>query len=83
MEHRDVAFDVMHDIANVPEMTRKFTLAWTTGLMFGFTLYRANVMLRHDGFSAWQRLQMNVRGLPWFWPSRYINTYGQTVPGLV
>ena len=52
MEHRDVAFDVMHDIANVPEMTRKFTLAWTTGLMFGFTLYRANVMLRHDGFSA-------------------------------
>ncbi len=66
MEHRDVAFDVMHDIANVPEMTRKFTLVWTTGLMFGFTLYRANVMLRHDGFSAWQRLQMNVRGLPWF-----------------
>ena len=34
--------------------------------MFGFTLYRANVMLKHDGFSSLQRLQMNIRGLPWF-----------------
>ena len=66
MEHRDVAFDVMKQVGNVPESTRKFVLAWTTALMFGFTLYRANVMLKHDGFSSLQRLQMNIRGLPWF-----------------
>ena len=34
--------------------------------MFGFTIYRANVMLKDDGFSPLQRLQMNIRGLPWF-----------------
>ena len=66
MEHRDVAFDVMKQVGNVPETTRKFTLAWTTTLMFGFTLYRANIMLKYDGFTPLQRLQMNIRGLPWF-----------------
>ena len=65
MEHRDVAFDVMQQVGNVPELTRKMALVLTTGLMFGFTLYRANVMLRYDGFSRIQRLKMNVRGLKW------------------
>ena len=70
MEHRDVAFDVMKQVGNVPEAIRKFTLAWTTALMFGFTLYRANVMLKYDGFTPLQRLQMNIRGLPWFFGRR-------------
>ena len=65
MEHRDVAFDVMQQVGNVPEVTRKMALVLTTGLMFGFTLYRANVMLRYDGFSRIQRLKMNARGLKW------------------
>lgn len=65
MEHRDVAFDVMQQVGNVPELTRKMALVLTTGLMFGFTLYRANVMLRYDGFSRIQRLKMNARGLKW------------------
>lgn len=65
MEHRDVAFDVMQQVGNVPEVTRKMALVLTTGLMFGFTLYRANVMLRYDGFSRIQRLKMNARGLQW------------------
>ncbi|WP_180112895.1 metal-dependent hydrolase [Acinetobacter sp. YH12131] len=65
MEHRDVAFDVMQQVGNVPEVTRKMALVLTTGLMFGFTLYRANVMLRYDGFSLIQRLKMNARGLQW------------------
>lgn len=65
MEHRDVAFDVMQQVGNVPEMTRKMALVLTTGLMFGFTLYRANVMLKCDGFNRTQRLKMNVRGLQW------------------
>ena len=66
MEHRDVAFDVMKDVAKVDEKLRKFTLVWTSALMTGFTLYRANVMLKHDGFSPMQRLKMNIKGLPWF-----------------
>lgn len=65
MEHRDVAFDVMQQVGNVPEVTRKMALVLTTGLMFGFTLYRANVMLKCDGFNRIQRLKMNVRGLQW------------------
>ncbi len=40
-------------------------LVLTTGLMFGFTLYRANVMLRYDGFSRIQCLKMNARGMQW------------------
>ena len=66
MEHRDVAFDVMKDVAKTPEWLRQYTLLITTFLMFGFTIYRANVMLKHDGFSPLQRLQMNIRGLPRF-----------------
>lgn len=65
MEHRDVAFDVMQQVGNVPEVTRKMALVLTTGLMFGFTLYRANVMLKCDGFNRTQRLKMNIRGLQW------------------
>ena len=64
MEHRDVAFDVMQQVGNVPEVTRKMALVLTTGLMFGFTLYRANVMLRYDGLTVCN-LKMNVRGLQW------------------
>ncbi|MFW1808054.1 metal-dependent hydrolase [Acinetobacter ursingii] len=66
MEHRDVAFDVMQQVGEVPEATRKFALAITTFLMLGFTLYRANVMLRCDGFNGRQRLQLFRKGLPWF-----------------
>ncbi|AXY55827.1 metal-dependent hydrolase [Acinetobacter chinensis] len=66
MEHRDVAFDVMKQVGNVPEMTRKAALAITTCLMFGYTFYRADVMLKYDGFSRLQRLNMARKGLPWF-----------------
>jgi uncharacterized protein len=66
MEHRDVAFDVMKQVGNVPENTRKFALAFTTVMMFGFTTYRANVMLKYDGFNAFDRFQMTLKGLPWF-----------------
>ena len=66
MEHRDVAFDVMKQVGEVPESTRKFALAFTTFMMFNFTLYRANVMLEHDGFTRLERLKMAAKGLPWF-----------------
>ncbi len=66
MEHRDVAFDVMQQVGEVPEYLRKFALAYTTLLMGGFTFYRTQVMLKHDGFSLKQRVQMSIKGLPWF-----------------
>lgn len=66
MEHRDVAFDVMKQVGEVPESTRKMTLALTTALMFSLTMYRANIMLKCDGFSKRERLNMFRKGLPWF-----------------
>lgn len=74
MEHRDVAFDVMKQVGEVPENLRKFTLALTTVLMFGFTMYRANVMLRYDGFTPLQRVQFFRKGLPWFFGKQGILT---------
>ncbi len=66
MEHRDVAFDVMQQVGEVPELTRKFTLAFTTVMMLGFTTYRANIMLKYDGFSRLERLKLTIQGIPWF-----------------
>ncbi|MGI9640312.1 hypothetical protein ACR2E5_13985 [Acinetobacter baumannii] len=37
-----------------------------TVLMFGFTLYRTNIMLKCDGYSPRERLLMNLKGLPSF-----------------
>ena len=65
MEHRDVAFDVMRTVGEVPELTRKYALAFTTFGMITFTAYRANVMLKHDGFTPLQRAKMFRQGLPW------------------
>lgn len=66
MEHRDVAFDVMRDVGEVPDSLRRFSLAFITVMMFSFTLYRANIMLGHDGFSRFDRFKMAYKGLPWF-----------------
>lgn len=74
MEHRDVAFDVMKNVAKTPEHTRKAALLITTVLMFGFTLYRANVMLKYDGFSLTQRVQLNLKGLPWLFGKKGVLT---------
>ena len=72
MEHRDVAFDVMKQVGHVPETTRKFALAFSTVIMLGFTTYRADVMLKHDGFNRVERLQMMTKGLPWFFGKKGI-----------
>ena len=74
MEHRDVAFDVMKNVGEVPEYLRKFTLALTTVAMLGFTSYRASVMLGHDGFSRLEQFQMAYKGLPWFFGKKGILT---------
>ena len=74
MEHRDVAFDVMKQVGDVPEATRRFALLFTTVMMFGFTLYRTDVMLKTDGFNLRQRFDMARKGLPWFFGRRGILT---------
>ena len=66
MEHRDVAFDVMQEVGEVSERLRKFALTFITIQMFGFTFYRANVMLKHDGFNRLERAKFAIQGLPWF-----------------
>lgn len=74
MEHRDVAFDVMKQVARVPQWQRQSTLILTTVMMFGFTLYRTNIMLAADGFDARQRLKLFGKGLPWLFGRKGILT---------
>ena len=66
MEHRDVAFDVMKDVAKVDEKTRKKALVVASIMMLIFNSYRTNEMLKQDGFSSIQRAKLFAKGLPWF-----------------
>ena len=65
MEHKDVAYDVMQDVAKVDYRTRAYALALIGVMMPTFTLIRANMMLKTDGFSRRERLRMLRDGLPW------------------
>jgi predicted metal-dependent hydrolase len=65
MEHRDVAFDVMNDIAKVSYPLRAYALVKGTTMIFGFTLYRANKLLAADGFTGRERIKLIGEGLPW------------------
>jgi predicted metal-dependent hydrolase len=66
MEHRDVAFDVMKTVGDVPELMRKMALPVAVLHMFGIGLIRTNELLRYDGYSRRERAQMFMQGLPWF-----------------
>ena len=66
MEHRDVAFDVMRDVAKVNDYGRRAALILGTVILVYFTLYRTNRMLQADGFSSLTRAKMFAKGLPWF-----------------
>ncbi|WP_445116648.1 metal-dependent hydrolase [Acinetobacter sp. WZC-1] len=66
MEHRDVTFDVMQQVGEVPELLRRFALIFISLMLFSLTLYRTNIMLKYDGFTTWQRIGLIYRGLPWF-----------------
>ena len=60
-----MAFDVMKDVAKLQSFCENIAVI-TTLLMFSFTIYRANIMLKHDGFTPLQRLQMNLKDCPGF-----------------
>lgn len=72
MEHRDVAFDVMQNVAKVPYAVRARALAITSVMMYGFTLYRTNIMLKADGFNKRERIKMFAQGMPWLFGKKGI-----------
>lgn len=65
MEHRDVAYDVMHEVAKTSDPMRYLALVLVTIMMFGFTMQRTNGLLKQDGFNAGQRLHLFRGGLKW------------------
>lgn len=72
MEHRAVCFDVMRDVANVDERTKNTAMIQTSIFLPLFTLVRANMMLKADGFSALERLKMFKVGVPWLFGKKGI-----------
>jgi hypothetical protein len=65
MEHKAVAFDVMQKVAKVWYPRRVLALIECT-LAFNFNVLSfANVMLRRDGFSRWQRVKLFAKGMGW------------------
>ena len=65
MEHRDVAFDVLTDVAHVGYPLRAAALVMVGMMMPTFAMVRVNTMLKADGFTAIERAKMFRRGLPW------------------
>lgn len=65
MEHRSVAFDVMKDVANVSYPLRAAALMMVGAMMPTFAMMRVNIMLKADGYTAFERLHMFRKGLPW------------------
>lgn len=65
MEHRDVAYDVMIEVAQTSNLTRYTALVLVTLMMFGFTMQRTHGLLKQDGFTRIERLKMFAQGLKW------------------
>jgi predicted metal-dependent hydrolase len=65
MEHRAVAFDVLTDVAHVRYPLRAAALVMVGMMMPTFALVRVNQMLKVDGYSRLERLNMFRQGMPW------------------
>ncbi|MBT9608587.1 MAG: metal-dependent hydrolase [Aquabacterium commune] len=65
VEHKGVAYDVMIDYAKVGYFKRCGALIHATFMFPHVILKFANAMLKADGFSFWQRLQLNAKGIWW------------------
>lgn len=77
MEHRDVAYDVMQEVAHTQNVMRYLALCLVTVMMFGFTMQRTNGLLKQDGFNPIQRIKMFKHGLSWLLGSKGILTRTQ------
>lgn len=70
IEHKAVAFDVLQKVAKAGYLTRVLTMVYET-VSFPLSVHLfMDEMLRVDGFSRWQRVQMWVRGLRWLYGSQ-------------
>lgn len=65
MEHRDVVYDVMMQVGDVPEWMRKMVFPFAIMHMMGFSLVRTEALLRHEGYSVSARIKMFAQGVPW------------------
>lgn len=74
MEHRDVAFDVMQEVAQTSNSIRYLALILVSVMMAGFTIQRANGLLRQDGFGPLQRLKMFGQGMVWLFGPKGVLT---------
>ncbi|MDH4394223.1 MAG: metal-dependent hydrolase [Limnobacter sp.] len=81
MEHKAVAFDVMQKVAGVGYALRAWTMCHA---IFAFTMHTMLVtwyLLKVDGFTGWQRLQMYTKGMAWlFGPG---GLYTSLIPSLL
>lgn len=67
MEHKAVAYDVLTKVAQAGYATRVGAMLLVT-LMFPFHVFRILAhMLRADGFTRWQRMQLWAKGLWWLY----------------
>ncbi len=72
VEHKGVAYDVMMDYAKVSYFTRIASMLHATAMFPYVIFFFLNSMLKADGFTAWQRVKLNARGLYWlFKPSGF------------
>lgn len=74
MEHRAVAFDVMTTVAKVNYAMRSIVMVRAFSYFWLHTLIRTDQMLKADGFSRLQRLNMARKTLPLFFGRKGILT---------
>jgi len=67
MEHRSVAFDVMQQVAKVGYFKRTWAMAYGTWETMRSMFTIANIMLKSDGFSRWERLKLFGKNLGWMY----------------
>ncbi len=70
IEHKDVAFDVMHKVAKVGYITRSIGMVSQTMTFLTATPPIMNHMLKVDGFTFKQRAELTVKNLPWLFGTK-------------
>lgn len=81
MEHKSVAFDVMQKVAKVGYGLRALTMMHAIFVFNLHTVLFTWALLKHDGFTAWQRLTLFAKGLGWLYGPKGL--YTKILPGLL
>ena len=67
MEHRSVAFDVMQNVAKVGYLTRSWAMIYGTWETIKMTTRITNELLKADGFSKLERLNLFRKNVGWMY----------------